>query len=180
MTGKARAHRDVAPPPLNPDEHGRLLVSLVVNRHRVERHVAPETLLLDFLRDDLGFTGTKRGCGNGVCGACSVIVDGELTSACLTFVFLVAGKTVRTVEGLASADGVLSPLQRSFVERGGFQCGFCTPGQLMAATALLAEDAAPTTDAVAKWLEGNLCRCTGYYKIVDAVVSAADGATGHQ
>ena len=130
-------------------------------------------LLLHLLREDLGLTGTKEGCSVGVCGACSVMVDGVLLSACLLPAVLVDGADITTVEGLAAQGEQLSPLQEAFIRHGGLQCGSCTPGQLIAATALLAENASPTADDVKRWMMGNLCRCTGYYQIVDSVLAAA-------
>lgn len=124
------------------------------------------------LRDDLGFTGTKEGCSIGVCGACSVLVDGELLSACLLPAVFADGRSVTTVEGLASGDE-LSPLQDAFIREGGFQCGICTPGQLIAATALLAERPRPTEAEIRDWMMGNLCRCTGYHGITRAIKAAA-------
>ena len=127
--------------------------------------------LIDVLRDDLGLTGTKEGCSVGVCGACSVLVDGELLSACLMPAVFVDARAVTTVEGLASGDS-LSPLQEAFIREGGFQCGICTPGQLVAATALLAEYRRPTDDEIREWMLGNLCRCTGYHGITRAIRAA--------
>jgi aerobic carbon-monoxide dehydrogenase small subunit len=137
--------------------------------------VPADRLLIDVLRSDLGLVGTKEGCGVGVCGACSVIVDGLLFSSCIVLAASVDGATITTVEGLAHPDGTLSALQESFIECGGFQCGICTPGQLVAATALLDHEPAPTEEDVRQWLTGNLCRCTGYRGIVDAVLQAAAG-----
>jgi aerobic-type carbon monoxide dehydrogenase small subunit (CoxS/CutS family) len=130
-------------------------------------------LLLHLLREDLGLTGTKEGCSVGVCGACSVMVDGVLLSACLLPAVLVDGADITTVEGLAAQGEQLSPLQEAFIRHGGFQCGICTPGQLIAATALLDENPRPTEAQVRAWMMGNLCRCTGYYQIVDSVLAAA-------
>jgi carbon-monoxide dehydrogenase small subunit len=127
--------------------------------------------LLDVLREDLGFTGTKEGCGEGECGACSVLVDGEVVNSCLVAAGQVEGCEVVTVEGLAGPDGTLSPLQRAFIERGAAQCGICTPGMLLAAYALLRDNPRPTDDDVRVGLAGNLCRCTGYTKIIDAVLA---------
>jgi aerobic-type carbon monoxide dehydrogenase small subunit (CoxS/CutS family) len=124
------------------------------------------------LRDDLGLTGAKEGCGIGVCGACTVIVDGEMVSACIQLAALIDGCAVRTIEGLAGPDG-LDPIQRAFVEHGGVQCGACTPGQIMAARALLDVCSDPTIEQVKEWLTGNSCRCTGYYKIVESILAAA-------
>jgi aerobic-type carbon monoxide dehydrogenase small subunit (CoxS/CutS family) len=130
--------------------------------------------LIDLLRDDLGLTGTKEGCSVGVCGACSVLVDGQLLSACLLPAVYVDGTRVTTIEGLAPDAEHLSPLQDAFIRHGGFQCGICTPGQIIAATALLQEVPHPTPEQVKEWMMGNLCRCTGYYKIVDSVLAAAE------
>jgi aerobic carbon-monoxide dehydrogenase small subunit len=134
--------------------------------------VPANRLLIDLLRDELGLTGTKESCSIGVCGACAVIVDGQMLSACLTLAVQYDGSSITTVEGLAQGDR-LDPVQQAFVDYGGFQCGICTPGQVIAATALLRENPAPTTDEIKEWLSGNLCRCTGYYKIVESVEAAA-------
>ena len=134
--------------------------------------VPADRLLIDLLRDDCGATGTKLGCGIGVCGACSVLVDGVLVSACLVPAVFVDATAIVTVEGLAR-DGALTPLQDSFIREGGFQCGICTPGQLIAATALLTEHPRPTRDEVRSWMMGNICRCTGYYGIERAIDRAA-------
>ena len=133
--------------------------------------------LIDLLRDDLGLTGTKEGCSVGVCGACSVLVDGQLLSACLLPAIAVDGSRVTTIEGLAPDDEHLSPLQDAFIRHGGFQCGICTPGQIVAATALLGEHPRPSREQVREWMMGNLCRCTGYYKIVESILAAADMET---
>jgi carbon-monoxide dehydrogenase small subunit len=136
-----------------------------------EVEVAADRLLIDVIRDDCGATGTKLGCAVGVCGACSVLVDGELLSACLMPAVFVDGRSVTTVEGLAT-DG-LTPLQDAFIREGGFQCGICTPGQLVAATALLGAHPKPDQREIESWMMGNLCRCTGYYGIVRAIHRAA-------
>jgi aerobic carbon-monoxide dehydrogenase small subunit len=127
--------------------------------------------LLDVLREELHLTGTKEGCGEGECGACSVLIDGQVVNSCLVAAGQVDGCRVVTVEGLASPDGTLSPLQRAFVERGAAQCGICTPGMLLAAHALLQQNPRPSEDEVRVGLAGNLCRCTGYTKIIDAVLA---------
>ena len=137
--------------------------------------VEPWLPLLDVLRERMGLTGTKEGCAVGVCGICSVLVDGKLVSACLVPVAEVDGREVTTVEGLANGDR-LSAVQEAFIVHGGFQCGICTPGQIVAATALLAEAGSPTDDEIREWLGGNLCRCTGYQQIVEAVAAAATAA----
>lgn len=143
-----------------------------LNGRPVEVEVPPGRRLLDLLREDLGLIGTKEGCGEGECGACTVLVDGKPRLSCLTLALQVEGKDVLTVEGLAQG-GKLHPLQEALVETAGVQCGFCTPGFLMAAYALLLENPNPTREEVRAWLSGNLCRCTGYEQIVDAVLLAA-------
>jgi len=133
---------------------------------------SPMKRLLDVLREDLRLTGTKEGCGEGECGACSVILDGEVINSCLVPVCQVNGSVILTVEGLAR-DGRLDPLQQAFLECGGAQCGICTPGMLIAARALLDENAHPTRDEIKEAIAGNLCRCTGYVRIIDAIEQAA-------
>jgi aerobic carbon-monoxide dehydrogenase small subunit len=147
---------------------------LVVNGEPAEVSVPGMRRLLDVLREDLGLTGTKEGCGEGECGACTVLVDGEVVVSCLVPVCQVDGSVVRTVEGLAVAGDGLAPLQVAFLEAGGAQCGICTPGMLMAAEAFLAAGAEPTDEAIREAIAGNLCRCTGYTKIVDAIRLAAE------
>jgi carbon-monoxide dehydrogenase small subunit len=149
-----------------------LEVGLEVNGRRHELRIEPHETLADVLRDRLALTGTKISCDAQVCGACTVLVDDLAVSSCTALAVDADGRRVRTVEGLAP-DGVLSPLQQAFVDHAAFQCGFCTPGMLMAATALLEENPTPTRDDVVRGLEGNLCRCTGYEPIVDAVLAAA-------
>ena len=155
-----------------------IFVFLSTHRLRLTLNGSPRSLevradrrLIDVLRDDLGCTGTKEGCSIGVCGACSVLVDGELLSACLMPAVFVSGRAVTTVEGLARGDE-LSPLQDAFIREGGFQCGICTPGQLIAATALLSERRRPSDDEIREWMMGNLCRCTGYHGITRAIKAA--------
>ncbi|MEO7117964.1 MAG: (2Fe-2S)-binding protein [Candidatus Limnocylindrales bacterium] len=147
---------------------------LTVNGEGVELAVPGMRRLLDALREDLGLTGTKEGCGEGECGACSVLVDGQVVDACLVPVCQVDGSDVRTVEGLAPSEhGRLSPLQEAFLDAGGAQCGICTPGMLMAARAFLDSGAAATDDAIREAIAGNLCRCTGYTKIIESIALAA-------
>ena len=141
-----------------------------LNGRPVSIDVPRSRRLLDVLREDLGATGTKEGCGEGECGACSVLIDGEVVDSCLVAAGQVEGCKVTTVEGLAK-DGELSPLQRSFIERGAAQCGICTPGMLLAAHVLLQQNPRPSEDDVRVGLAGNLCRCTGYTKIIDAVLA---------
>jgi carbon-monoxide dehydrogenase small subunit len=150
--------------------------ALTVNGSQVEVEVSGSRRLLDVLREDLGLTGTKEGCGEGECGACSVLLGGAVVDACLVPVSQAAGTEVRTVEGLA-APGSLGVLQQAFLETGGAQCGICTPGMLMAGEAFLASGAEPTEEAIREAIAGNLCRCTGYTKIIDAIALAAERRT---
>jgi aerobic carbon-monoxide dehydrogenase small subunit len=143
-------------------------VELTLNGSAVHRDVAPDRLLVDFLREDLGLIGTHVGCNNGICGSCTVLLDGQAARACLLLAVQADGASVTTIEGLAG-----DPLQSAFVEHGAVQCGFCIPGMIVAARALLNEDPRAERDQIVAALEGNLCRCTGYVKIVQAVVAAA-------
>ncbi len=148
-------------------------ISFELNGKTVERTVGPEVLVADMLRDDIGLTGTKIGCSIGVCGACSILVDGALMSGCLLPAIMVDGRAVTTIEGIAPSENELSPLQDAFIRKGGFQCGICTSGQIIAATALLAQNAKPNREEIKEWMMGNLCRCTGYYKIIESIEDAA-------
>jgi carbon-monoxide dehydrogenase small subunit len=150
----------------------KIALSFTVNGDPVEVLVSPQQTLLDVLRDELELTGTKEGCGTGDCGACSVTVDGRLVCSCLMLGVEAAGRSVGTIEGMATADS-LHPLQQKFLEHAALQCGICTPGILVAAKALLDRNPDPTETEVRYWLAGNLCRCTGYDKIVRAVLDAA-------
>lgn len=147
-------------------------VSFVLNGRLQEIDVEPHELLLDVIRERLGLTGVKRSCDVQVCGACTLLVDGRPVSACTTLAFEVRGKSVLTIEGLAE-NGKLHPLQECFIEHGGFQCGFCTPGMILAAKALLDENPDPTLDEVKHFMHGNICRCTGYKKIIESIMAAA-------
>jgi len=147
-------------------------ISFQVNQTEREVDVQPMKRALDVLREDLRLTGTKEGCGEGECGACSIIVDGEVINSCLVPVCQLQDAHIITVEGLAR-DGRLDPLQRAFLEFGGAQCGICTPGMLIAARALLDGNARPTREEIKEAIAGNLCRCTGYVKIIDAIEQAA-------
>jgi len=148
------------------------IVSIVVNGRQREDAVADNTLLIDYLRETAGLTGAKRGCDGGECGACTVLVDGAPQLACMTLVASVAGRTVETVESLA-ANGRMSRLQRAFHEKLGTQCGYCTPGMIMAAEGLLRQNPTPTEPEIREALSGNICRCTGYVKIIESVQAAS-------
>lgn len=143
-----------------------------LNDQPVTRAFPDERVLLDLLREELRLTGTKRGCDLGTCGCCTVLVDGRPTLSCLTLASLVDERSVTTIEGLSPPRG-LSPVQRAFVEHGATQCGFCTPGFVVSATALLRENPSPTREQILEAIAGNLCRCTGYLKIVEAIEAAA-------
>ena len=147
-------------------------VSFVLNGRLQEIDVEPHELLLDVIRERLGLTGVKRSCDVQVCGACTLLVDGRPVSACTTLAFEIRGKSVLTIEGLAE-NGKLHPLQECFIEHGGFQCGFCTPGMILAAKALLDENPDPTLDELKHFMHGNICRCTGYKKIIESIMAAA-------
>lgn len=152
---------------------GKREIGFTLNGYAVSVEVEPHKMLLNLLRDHLGLKGTKEGCGQGECGACTVLVDGISVDSCLYPAFEVAGKSVTTIEGLLSEGNRLDPLQESFVAHGGVQCGFCTPGMIMSAKALLNENPAPTEADIRKGISGNLCRCTGYVQIVESIQEAA-------
>lgn len=149
-------------------------LQLMVNGEDYQVLADTHRTLLEVLRDSLGLTGSKEGCGLGACGACTVLVDGKATLTCLTLAFSVQGKQITTIEGLA-VDGKLHPLQEAAVRYGAIQCGFCTPGWIMSAKALLDENPKPTELEVRTSIAGNLCRCTGYVKIVEAILAASQG-----
>ena len=144
-----------------------------VNGRPVTLEIEPRAILLDVLRDDLGLTGAKRSCDTQVCGACTVLVDGSPVSACCTLAYETDGRHVETIEGLAGPEG-LHPIQQAFIDHVAIQCGFCTPGFVLTTKALLAENSRPTRADIEDYLGGNLCRCTGYWNILDAVAAAAD------
>jgi aerobic carbon-monoxide dehydrogenase small subunit len=149
-------------------------ISLRVNGQPVVREVADNRLLVDFIRYDLGLTGTKEGCSVGVCGACTVMLDNQPISSCIALAVMADGAELTTIEGLAQNER-LHPVQQAFIDYGGFQCGICTPGQIMAAKALLDQNPHPTREEIQAWMMGNLCRCTGYYKIIESIQAAAQG-----
>jgi carbon-monoxide dehydrogenase small subunit len=149
------------------------ILKLCVNDEEFEVLTEIHKTLLEVLREDLGLTGTKRGCDLGTCGACTVLIDGKPHLSCLTLAAAVQGKKITTIEGL-SHNGELHPLQSAFVEKGAIQCGFCTPGMILTAKAFLDEHPHPTEEEVKKSISGNICRCTGYVKIVEAILSVGE------
>jgi carbon-monoxide dehydrogenase small subunit len=153
-------------------------INVTVNGEPHEVEVPARRLLADLLRDDLNLTGTKRGCETGICGACTVLVDGKAVKSCLMLALQVRGREVTTIEGLRGKDGELHPLQQAFLEHGGLQCGYCTPGFIMMSTELLARTPRPSADEVRAGLNGNLCRCTGYVGIVESILAAAEKMHG--
>ena len=146
-------------------------ITLTINGQPRQVSIPANRTLVDMLRYDLGLTGTKEACSVGVCGACTVLIDGRMAAACITLAIQADGASVTTIEGIADDDR-LHPLQESFISNGGFQCGICTPGQIVAAKALLDSNPSPSEDEIREWMVGNLCRCTGYYQIVDSIVKA--------
>ena len=152
-------------------------IVFTLNKQEVTYHGSGSVRLLDVLRDEFGLTGAKEGCGKGECGACSVLLDGKVVNSCLVLVSQVDGRDVVTIEGLEQ-DGVLDPVQQAFIDEGAVQCGFCIPGMVLSAKALLTENAQPTEEEIKQGLSGNLCRCTGYSKIIAAVQRAASQGDG--
>lgn len=150
----------------------KIHVTATINGEEAEYLCEPQQTMLDVLRDELSLTGSKEGCGSGDCGACSIIVDGKVVCACLMFGAEGAGTDITTIEGMAEGEK-LHPLQQKFLEHAALQCGFCTPGVLVASKALLDQNPSPTEEEARYWLAGNLCRCTGYDKIIEAVMDAA-------
>ncbi len=148
-------------------------VSFVFNGNNMSMTIEDHWTLLHLIREELGYTGTKEGCGSGECGACTVIVDGMAVNSCLYLAIEIDGKQLVTIEGLASNDGTLHPLQKAFVENGGIQCGFCSPGMILSAKALLDESPNATEDEIKDSIAGNICRCTGYVQIIDSIKSVS-------
>jgi carbon-monoxide dehydrogenase small subunit len=157
--------------------HMLVEVSLEVNGEQVKKEVPASRTLLEFLREDLGLTGTKEGCGKGECGSCTVLVDGKPVNSCLILAYQVDGCKVMTIEGL-EMNGELHTLQEAFIEEGAVQCGFCIPGMIMSAKAVLDTNPKPTRDEIRRGISGNLCRCTGYVKIINAVEAASKSGCG--
>jgi len=153
------------------------IIKLIVNGEKVEAAVEPNRTLVQLLREDLGLTGTKHGCGLGDCGACTVILDGKPVNSCLVLAAQADGREVLTIEGLAE-NGKLHPIQQAFVDKGAIQCGFCTPGMILSAKALLDATPNPTEVEIRTAISGNLCRCTGYQKIVEAIQAAGQALAG--
>jgi len=147
-------------------------VRLNLNGETREGDVPARRTLVDFIRYDLGMTGTKEACSVGVCGACTVLLDGRMVASCITLAVQADGAEITTIEGVADGEH-LHPIQESFIKCGGFQCGICTPGQIMAAKSLLEHNASPSEDEIKEWMMGNLCRCTGYYQIIESIQDAA-------
>ncbi|WP_441481314.1 (2Fe-2S)-binding protein [Bosea sp. 2KB_26] len=161
---------------LAPDE--KVEISLGLNGRPVHIEVDAATTLLDLLRNHLALTGTKKGCDHGQCGACTVLIDGERMNSCLKLAVMLDGSDITTIEGLAE-DGALHPMQRAFIERDAFQCGYCTPGQICSAVALVAEGRAHSRDEIRELMSGNICRCGAYPNIVDAIEDVIAQQTGH-
>jgi len=161
------------------EEKGKdhLRIRLKVNGEAYELIVEPNETLLELIRDRLGLTGTKQSCDMEVCGACTVLLDGKPVSSCTTLAFEARDREITTIEGLAS-NGKLHPIQEAFLEKGGLQCGFCTPGMILTSKALLEENPDPTEEEIREYMHGNLCRCTGYYMIVESVLAAAEKMRG--
>jgi len=152
-------------------------INLTVNKQPCRLSVPPHRTLLEVLREELGLTGTKEGCGLGECGACTVLMDGKAVNSCLVLAAEADGKEITTVEGLADGDK-LHPIQQAFVDHGGLQCGFCTPGMILSAKALLDKNPHPTEEEIKQGIAGNLCRCTGYAKIIESIKAAAENTGG--
>lgn len=150
------------------------LIELEINGRVYEILVDPRDLLVDVIRKKVGLTGTKKGCGQGDCGACTVLINGEPVLSCITLAITCRGKKITTIEGLAAEDGKLHPVQQSFVDHGAVQCGFCTPGMILSAKALLDRNPKPSEDEIKRGIAGNICRCTGYKKIIEAVSAASE------
>ncbi len=155
----------------------RYPVRVTINGQEYTAEVPARRTLVDMIRYDLGLTGTKEACSVGVCGVCTIEMDGVITSSCITLAVQADGANIKTIEGVADGD-TLHPIQEAFMTYGGFQCGICTPGQIMASKALLEHNPNPSQDEIKDWMMGNLCRCTGYYKIIESIEKAAEVMRG--
>ena len=151
-----------------------MLIRFTCNGKAVQLEAQPEARVIDVLRDELGLTGTKEGCGRGECGACTILLDGKPVNSCLLLAGKIADREITTIEGIAGKDGALHPIQEAFLDKGAVQCGFCTPGMILSTKALLDENSAPEVAEIEEALSGNLCRCTGYGKIVEGVLEASE------
>jgi carbon-monoxide dehydrogenase small subunit len=154
-------------------------IRFIFNGNKMSTTIEDHWTLLHLIREELGYTGTKEGCGSGECGACTVIVDGLAVNSCLYLAMEIDGKELLTIEGLASADGTLHPIQKAFVDNGGIQCGFCSPGMILSAKALLDENPNASEEEIKDAIAGNICRCTGYVQIIDSI-KAVSGAETEQ
>lgn len=150
-----------------------MLIQFTCNGKAVQLETRPEARVIDVLRDELGLTGTKEGCGRGECGACTILLDGVPVNSCLLLAGKLADREITTIEGVAGEDGALHPIQEAFLDKGAVQCGFCTPGMVLSTKALLDENDTPDVEEIEEALSGNLCRCTGYGKIVEGVLEAS-------
>ena len=162
--------------PIN-HQNGTIPIELTVNGREVSLEIPPQMMLLDLLRDRLSLKGVKRSCDLQVCGACTILVDGHAVSSCTYLAYEARGADVLTIEGLADGN-ILHPMQQAFIDNGAFQCGFCTPGMILAAKSLLDETPRPSEEKVKEYMEGNICRCTGYRKILEAILDAAGKSGG--
>ena len=176
MAGDAAAR--TAPPSPMADPPSRAGTDLTVNGHTHRLDIDPRTTLLDALRDHIGLTGAKKGCDHGQCGACTVLVDGRRELSCLTLAVALGDREVTTIEGLAGPDGTLHPMQQAFIDHDAFQCGYCTPGQILSAVGCVREGYAGTEGHIREYMSGNLCRCAAYPNIVRAVLEARDEMEG--
>ncbi|MDX8457973.1 (2Fe-2S)-binding protein [Mesorhizobium humile] len=167
-----------APAPSGPKLRAPVVASLRINQQAYELSLDTRTSLLDALRDHIGLTGTKKGCDHGQCGACTVLVDGKRVLSCLTFAVMNEGKDITTVEGLATSDGKLHPMQQAFIDHDAFQCGYCTPGQILSAIGCVNEGHAESEGDIREYMSGNICRCAAYPNIVAAVLQARDQTKG--
>lgn len=154
-----------------------ILIELEINGNKIKKNITPDTTLLNLIRKEVNLKGTKKGCDNGNCGSCTVLMDGKPVNSCITLAVQARGKSILTIEGLSNAS-ILHPIQEAFIEKGAVQCGFCTPGMVMSTKGLLDENPNPTEDEIRDGISGNYCRCTGYTKIIEAVKLSAEILNG--